>query len=223
MPIDDMGPERTARLSRRRSTPSARVHRQRLRHRLAVPGDHQYRGIPAADPPARSETDGRFRLGGADPPAGRSALRRPDAGSGNQRTRAAAGCRRCRADDGDGYARWRRPVRFRFHQLFGFDPSTGPGRIDGHDSTGPVHDEFGRREQPDPGRRARLRLHQILDKYKNDDDALIELFILVHAREPSAKGTQTCRDYIREVNNRQEAFEDILWSLLNSTEFQSKR
>ena len=47
------------------------------------------------------------------------------------------------------------------------------------------------------------------------------LFNLV--RQPSVKELHTCREYIREVDNRQEAFEDILWGLLNSTEFQSKR
>jgi hypothetical protein len=67
------------------------------------------------------------------------------------------------------------------------------------------------------------RLGQILDKFKNDDDALAELYLVVYAREPSAREAQLCRDYIAKVNNRQEAFEDIFWSLLNSTEFQTKR
>ncbi len=49
------------------------------------------------------------------------------------------------------------------------------------------------------------------------------MFLVVHAREPSAKEVQVCHDFIRQVDNRQEAFEDILWSLMNSTEFQSKR
>jgi hypothetical protein len=32
-----------------------------------------------------------------------------------------------------------------------------------------------------------------------------------------------CHDYVRTVGNRAEAFEDLLWALLNSTEFQTKR
>ena len=112
--------------------------------------------------------------------------------------------------------------RFQFHQLFGFDPSTRP-----EDVTGTIPQALFMMNSAFVNGLIRAsgqtRLHQLLDKYKNDDDAFSELFILVHAREPSANEAQTCRDYIRQVNNRQEAFEDILWSLLNSTEFQSKR
>lgn len=126
--------------------------------------------------------------------------------------------------DGAGMGMYRRAQtgRFQFHQLFGFDPSTRPEEINGTIpqalfmmNSGFVNGLIRASGQ--------TRLHQLLDKYKNDDDAISELFILVYAREPSAKEAQICRDYIREFNNRPEAFEDILWSLLNSTEFQSKR
>lgn len=126
--------------------------------------------------------------------------------------------------DGPGMGMYRRAQtgRFQFHQLWGFDPSTCPEEVNGTIpqalfmmNSGFVNGLIRATGQ--------TRLHQLLDKYKNDDDAIMELFILVHAREPSAKEVQTCRDYIGEFNNRQEAFEDILWSLLNSTEFQSKR
>ncbi len=126
--------------------------------------------------------------------------------------------------DGPGMGMYRRAAtgRFQFHQLFGFDPSTRPEEINGTIpqalfmmNSGFINGQIRATGQ--------TRLHQLLDKYKNDDDAVTELFILVHAREPSAKEAQTCRDYIQEFKNRQEAFEDILWSLLNSTEFQSKR
>ena len=32
-----------------------------------------------------------------------------------------------------------------------------------------------------------------------------------------------CRGYIQKVNNRQEALEDVFWSLINTTEFLTKR
>ncbi len=126
--------------------------------------------------------------------------------------------------DGMGMGAYRRAQtgRFQFHQLFGFDPSTRPEEINGTipQALFMMNSTFVNSLIRATGQ---TRLHQLLDRYKNDDDAVMELFILVHAREPSAKEAQTCRDYIREFNNRQEAFEDILWSLLNSTEFQSKR
>jgi hypothetical protein len=112
--------------------------------------------------------------------------------------------------------------RGQFQQLFGFDPSTPPDEINGT-----IPQALYMMNSPGINNLIRsagkTRLNQILGKYKNDDDALTELFIVVHAREPSAKEQQTCREYIAQVNNREEAFEDILWSLLNSTEFQTKR
>jgi len=126
--------------------------------------------------------------------------------------------------DGPGMGMFRRAQtgRFQFHQLFGFDPSTCPDEVNGTipQALFMMNSTFVNGLIRASGQ---TRLRQLLDRYKHDDDALTELFILVHAREPSDKEAQTCRSYIREVNNRQEAFEDILWSLLNSTEFQSKR
>jgi hypothetical protein len=122
-----------------------------------------------------------------------------------------------------------RTLRGQFFAKFGFDPSTPPD-----DQTGTIQQAlFMMNNQPminnliratNPARPGgQTRLHQILEKYKNNDDALNELYLIVHAREPSPREAQVCRDYIREVNNRNDAFEDILWSLLNSTEFQTKR
>jgi hypothetical protein len=112
--------------------------------------------------------------------------------------------------------------RGRFHQKFGFDPSTSPDELSG---TIPQALYMMNSALVNGLIRAggQTRLHQILEKYKSDDDAISELFLVVHAREPSARESQVCRDYIQKVNNRQEAFEDILWSLINSTEFQTKR
>jgi hypothetical protein len=112
--------------------------------------------------------------------------------------------------------------RGQFHRLFEFDPSTNPEEI-----TGTIPQAlFLMNSQVITGltrANGQTRLRQILDKYPDDEAALAELFVLVHSRDPSAKEAETCRDYIRQVNNRAEAFEDILWSLLNSTEFQTKR
>jgi hypothetical protein len=112
--------------------------------------------------------------------------------------------------------------RGRFDALFGFDPSTSPDEL-----TGTIPQALFMMNSGFVNSLIRAggktRLNQILDKFKDDEDAVNELFLVVHAREPSPKEMQVCRDYIRQVNNRQEAFEDLLWSLLNSTEFQTKR
>ena len=54
-------------------------------------------------------------------------------------------------------------------------------------------------------------------------DALAELYLLTLAREPSAEESAIATKYISEVGNRTEAFEDLFWSLLNSSEFLSRR
>jgi hypothetical protein len=53
-----------------------------------------------------------------------------------------------------------------------------------------------------------------------DDSALTqELFLRVLGREASQSELTTCLQFAKQTNNRTEAFEDILWSLVNSAEF----
>ena len=59
--------------------------------------------------------------------------------------------------------------------------------------------------------------------HSNNDDAIAEVYLLVLSREPSTTELGICRDYITEVGNRGEAFEDLMWSLINSSEFLSRR
>ena len=66
-------------------------------------------------------------------------------------------------------------------------------------------------------------LGRILSAYPNDDDALRMLYLKTLARKPTDRERDKCRTYLQKVNNRAEAFEDLLWALLNSTEFQTKR
>ncbi|HBH53562.1 MAG TPA: hypothetical protein DDY91_16880 [Planctomycetaceae bacterium] len=113
-------------------------------------------------------------------------------------------------------------ARGQFRKLFGFDPSASPDEQQGNlpqalflmNST-TIHNLIA-------GKGA-TRLATILSKHSSNDDALRELYLLVHAREPSARELEICGNYLKDVGNRQDAFEDILWSLINSTEFQTRR
>jgi hypothetical protein len=113
-------------------------------------------------------------------------------------------------------------ARGQFNLLFGFDPSTSPDEVLGtlpqalFLMNSPVVNGLIRAQ-------GNSRLASLLRKFPKNDDALEELYLIVHSRRPSAKELETCRAYIAQVGNRQEAFEDLLWSLINSTEFQSKR
>jgi len=66
-------------------------------------------------------------------------------------------------------------------------------------------------------------LARILKAYPQDDDALRMVYLRTLARKPTDKEMAKCRDFLKKAGNRNEAFEDILWALLNSTEFQTKR
>jgi hypothetical protein len=66
-------------------------------------------------------------------------------------------------------------------------------------------------------------LARILSEFEDDQIAIEELYLLVLARQPSDNERQICSDYLAEVDHRTEAFEDLMWGLLNSSEFLSKR
>jgi hypothetical protein len=63
----------------------------------------------------------------------------------------------------------------------------------------------------------------MLRKIKDDEELIVELYMQTLARQPTEKEITICRDYVREIDRRQEAFEDIFWSLVNSTEFLHRR
>jgi hypothetical protein len=66
-------------------------------------------------------------------------------------------------------------------------------------------------------------LARILQDNPADDDALRALYLRTLARRPTDRELAKCRRYIARVGNRAEAFEDLLWALINSTEFQTRR
>lgn len=218
MPIDDIGPERTA------SHPQAL---EALSHGFAASGydlkwlfrtitltaayqrQIRYRDPQQTIPPFASAAATRLR---ADPlyDALTRVLGVEDLGSTARRT-------------GKGMGRYPRGgPRAEFDRKFGFDPSTSPDEV-----TGTLPQALALMNWPLINNLIRgtgqTQLAGILRKFEKDEDALQELYLLVHSREPSARELEIARSYLKEVGNREEAFEDLLWSLLNSTEFQTRR
>ncbi len=117
---------------------------------------------------------------------------------------------------------YQREPRFQFDFLFGVDPS-----VPKDDITGNVPQSLYLMNSN--ALRAALtannntRLGKILRENKHENDALGELYLLVLAREPSKHEIEICQTYIKDVGLRGEAYEDLMWSLLNSSEFLSKR
>ena len=65
------------------------------------------------------------------------------------------------------------------------------------------------------GRAARLAA----DKSRSDDDKVRDLYLWVYSRDPAADETAVARAHLNKTENKQQAFEDILWALINTKEF----
>jgi hypothetical protein len=65
-------------------------------------------------------------------------------------------------------------------------------------------------------------LAEALSKGLPDHEIVLSLYERTLARKPSAEELAICQRYLNDVGERKEAFEDIFWSLVNSTEFLTK-
>jgi hypothetical protein len=66
-------------------------------------------------------------------------------------------------------------------------------------------------------------LAEALAKKLPDDEIVTALYERALARRPRAEEREVCRRYLARVGDRREALEDIFWSLINSTEFLTRR
>jgi hypothetical protein len=114
------------------------------------------------------------------------------------------------------------PLAFEFQQLFDFDPSLKPDEVEGS-----IAQVLMLMNNPTINGKMKgngqTPLAEILKEHKDDEGALKALYQRTLARQPTAKELDKCRAYIKKIANRNEAFEDIQWTLVNSTEFQTKR
>src|SRR5262249_4867073 len=109
-----------------------------------------------------------------------------------------------------------------FKSEFAFDPSLKSDEVEGS-----IPQALLLMNNPQVNQRILARstnlLGRILTAYPEDDAALRMVYLRTLARKPTDREVQKCRTYVQKTGNRKEAFEDILWALLNSTEFQTKR
>ena len=109
-------------------------------------------------------------------------------------------------------------VRDSFNQTFGFDPSAPKS-----DLAGTIPQALflmnSRTLTPAMNASGRTMLAQVLADIDDNEDAVVELYLRCLAREPKESELKICLSYIAETGSRAEAFEDLLWSLINSTEF----
>jgi len=104
--------------------------------------------------------------------------------------------------------------RLLFNSMFGFDPSTRRDEIGGS-----IPQALAMMNSPFINQQINAQHGQMLAPLLaevNDDRQLVEeLYIRVLSRQE----LRVCLDFRRGINSRSEAFEDILWALLNHAEF----
>lgn len=118
---------------------------------------------------------------------------------------------------------YQRGMRFQFDFLFGVDPSVPKEDITGNVPQSLFLMNSNSLRGALSASSSRTRLGQILRDNPDDETAISEVYLRVLAREPSARELEICQTYLRDVGQRSEAYEDLMWSLLNSSEFLSKR
>jgi hypothetical protein len=113
-------------------------------------------------------------------------------------------------------------ARFLFNRLFDVDPS-----IANEDVVGTIPQALFMMNSPLINGRIHARpgsvLGEILSSAPDERAALNALYLRVLSRQPTPQEVEICERYLTAVRNRREAFEDIYWSLINTTEFLTRR
>lgn len=107
-----------------------------------------------------------------------------------------------------------------FNNVFGFDPSDARETI-----AGSIPQALALMNSPEVASALRARkkkslLGRLLAEIPQDDSLITELYLRTFSRQPTEQEASRARRYIAETNNRSQGFEDLLWALVNSAEFQ---
>lgn len=108
-----------------------------------------------------------------------------------------------------------------FNVAFGFDPSAPRETI-----TSSIPQSLAMMNQPQinhslsaGSRRRPTSLGKLIANVEDDDMLTSELFLRTLCREPTDEELEQVNTYAKSVDNRTETYEDLLWSLINSTEY----
>ena len=112
--------------------------------------------------------------------------------------------------------------RLLFDRLFGVDPS-----VANEDVLGTIPQALFLMNSPLINNRTQAKpgtvLGEILSTAPERSRGPGQLYLRVLSRQPTTHEVEICGRYLASVGDRREAFEDIYWSLINTTEFLTRR
>jgi hypothetical protein len=108
------------------------------------------------------------------------------------------------------------------NEEFKYDPSLKPDEVEGSISQALLMMNNPAINQKIMARGANV-LSRILTSYPTDAEAIAMVYMKTLARKPTDSEMEKFLAYLPGAKNRNEAYEDLLWAILNSTEFQTKR
>jgi hypothetical protein len=110
------------------------------------------------------------------------------------------------------------------NETFGFDPSAEQGNVSRTMQQAMLlmnNKQIQAQINAQPG--AETMLARLVAGEKNDDAAIAKLYQQVLARQPSTGEVALAKEHLASVGNRETGYEDLLWSMINSAEFLSRR
>ncbi|HEX3725645.1 MAG TPA: DUF1549 domain-containing protein [Pirellulales bacterium] len=113
--------------------------------------------------------------------------------------------------------------RGQMNVTFGYDPSTRRDEIAGSIPQALLLMNGPAINRAINGRAPATSLGRLLVQNTDDRAVVEELYLRALGREATSEETATCLDHVASLGNRNEAFEDIQWALINSTEFLNRK
>lgn len=110
------------------------------------------------------------------------------------------------------------------NEVFGYDPSLGKDfRPQTMQQAMFLMNNRQLQAQVKAGDDYETKLAKMLKETLDDRQAIQRLYVNVLGRAPQEQELEVAYEYVQEIESRHEAFEDLLWALLNTAEFTTRK
>ncbi|MBL8825867.1 MAG: DUF1553 domain-containing protein [Planctomycetaceae bacterium] len=110
-------------------------------------------------------------------------------------------------------------ARFFFGQTFGYDPSVRRDEVTNTIPQALMLMNGGMLNDAIKARSPVTQLGRLVNQTPDDEELVVELYLRTLGREPNERELSASLTHVRQTKDRAEAYEDLLWALLNRTEF----